>query len=159
MTTILSKTMSRNVKFEHYKNYVAFRVLREEHGYTMLRAGLELVEEYLEYTLDPSIDELGDMFFWFTYLSWCMNYEIDWGKRSSDPRTLMTVTKDIAGCIKRIYRDSSLKKIDELKSQHLPTLDHHLQYLIYDVWETSIDNLIDSNIAKLDERFGNTYDG
>ena len=157
MTIILSKTMNRDEKFRFYKDYVAFRVLREEHGYTILRAGLEFVEEYLEYTLDPSIDELGDMFFWFTYLSWCLDYDIQWGKRSSDPRTLMTVSKDIAGAIKRLYRDSNAKKLDELRYQHLPTLDHHLQFLIYDTWETSIERLIDYNVAKLDERFGNKF--
>ena len=144
--------------WEYYKDYVQFRVAKEEHGYTMLRAGLELAEEYLEYTLDPSVEELGDLFFWFAYWSWVFNYDIEWGQRSSDPRNLMTVIKDISGCIKRMYRDCNLKKMDEFSRVHLPALDHHLQWLIYECWETSIPKLIEANVAKLDERFGNTYE-
>ena len=146
--------------FNYYKNYVHFRVVPELYGYTILRAALELVEEFLEFDLaetpDEDLEELGDVCFWFAYFAKVTDYELHgeiidiW---EFDP---FEVIKDMAGCIKRFYRDENLAKLDEFKDLmcYLESFINYELIVLGKTWE----DIIADNVAKLDARFGNTYE-
>lgn len=145
--------------FEEYQSYVFARVIKELHGYTILRAGLELAEEFLEFQLavdEDGIEELGDLFFWFAYLSRVSGFEFkaEFLEEPKDPLFLsMELIKNIIGCVKRFYRDNNAEKLIEMRDKHFPDFIYYLcenaKYL-----DISLDELMIRNVAKLDSRFG-----
>ena len=158
------------MNLETYKKYVHWRVIPEAYGYTLLRAGLELAEETMEYFLEPTVDELGDVFFWFSYLANALEYELQYEENPfiNDEvlnfgsmihfQDLMEAAKNVVGDIKRMYRDNNVRKIENLKLVTLPALERCLRFEIHVAHKLDVQKVIDYNVEKLDKRFGNTYD-
>ena len=69
----------------------------------------------------------------------------------------MESVKDLVGCVKRFYRDNNVDKFDEIKKEHLPTINYFLNYLIETKFGLTWDELIETNVTKLDGRFGDEF--
>lgn len=109
------------ISFRSYKLFVARDCFIPEPSdyYNLLRAGLELAEEYLEYksaeTSAQSTKELGDMYFWSAYLHselFGFDCEPELGATKGLQDALIC---SILGTIKRYYRDKNADKLDALK--------------------------------------------
>lgn len=109
-------------------------------NYNLMRMGLELAEEYLEWQNNPSIAEQGDICFWLILL----NPELEPLQTDISSEVLMA---EILGKIKRKYRDgASLDGIKELACQ-----------LLYAIQQESpicytMQKIQDANMAKLQKR-------
>ena len=139
--------------FSDYKKYTCkrFESKGPDHP-ALLRAALELMEEYLEYCIDPCEEELGDICFWFGYLSFYCDYERHYGDFDGKARGEVEFLKDIAGSVKRYYRDGNIKKFELLKERLLPELEIWLEdECSYNGFD--LDCLMIKNYNKLEKRF------
>lgn len=142
--------------FEEYKKFVEAKVIKEPYGFTILRCGLETLEEYLEYSLATSrsekFDELGDLLFWFAYFSYICGYELEsLGEPENKP--ISKIMQDFARCIKRLYRDNEVDQLVNIRKQVLPFWH---QFLIRESIcnLTTFEDLMSHNMKKLTERYG-----
>ena len=147
------------VSFEQYKKYVAYRVVNRDSHPTMLRGALELCEEYLEFSLEPSVEELGDMYFWWAYFCYISQWELgDTMVKPEDQTPLMETIKNIAGIVKRYYRDKNVSKLKELRDQ-MPILGTNIAELRNALFpDLAFDELRAKNVEKLNARFGDCPD-
>lgn len=146
--------------FNYYKEYVHFRVIPESYGYTILRAIVEFTEEYFEFILaedkENELEELGDVCFWFAWFAKVTDYELH-GKSDLFWVTDFDPTiKDMLGCIKRLYRDDNLSKLDEFK-EHMVIFEQFINFWL-GRYKLTWHHVIESNVAKLDARFGDTFE-
>lgn len=147
--------------FNYYKAYVTFRVIPEQYGYTILRAALEFVEEYLEYGCSSpgtpeELEELGDICFWFAWFANVLDYDLHGDTSNFWDIDFDIIMKDMIGCIKRFYRDNNAEKLDQFKTL-MGTFEIYINYSL-EQQETTWDEIIASNVAKLDARFGDTFE-
>lgn len=143
------------ITFEEYKVYVTRRVVPENpYEYTIMRAALEFCEEYMEFCLEPSYDELGDMIFWFAYFSQIARYELT--NPILPDGLLLHNIKDLAGCVKRYFRDEvNPIGLMPLGAKILPSIEYHIRATLQEFWqEESLEELMQYNIEKLDDRLG-----
>ena len=139
--------------------------------YNMLRAGLELAEEFMElYALEyidadmPNdayaelaqleLKELGDIYFWLTWLSLDLNFELNASFISPIPDAYFTepieLSAQLAGAIKRVYRDNNLAKLQEI-----PILANNILGSLLLVYVCTEADLMETNYAKLSKRLKN----
>lgn len=158
------KTMKEN--FEDYKEFThkMFKSDGPEHP-ALLRVGLELSEELMEFIeevfdfespLDKAILELGDITFWFAWLSYNFNYEWQDGldvEESGNRLYLLPIVKTIVGNIKRYFRDGNEAKLEEIGTKNLMELQIALIEQAETLGITMIE-VIELNKEKLTKRHG-----
>lgn len=139
--------------FSDYKKYTRkrFKSQGPDHP-ALLRAALELMEEYLEYCIEPSEDELGDICFWFGYLSCLADYDRHYGEFDGAFRHDAEIFKDIAGSVKRYYRDGNYERLTLVKEALLPELEIWLEEEC-NCNGFDLDGLMVKNYNKLEKRF------
>lgn len=134
---------------KQYQELVMSTLIIGPGEYTLLRAGLELGEEFAEYSLSGnSADELGDMLYWLYAISGFIGHELE-PVSNEHYATLPGAVAGVLGTIKRLYRD-------EYKQPRLVLAEplNKLKYAISNQgW--SLKHLMDANSAKLKRRSAN----
>lgn len=142
--------------FEDYKKFVDGKVIKEPYGFTILRCGLETLEEYLEYSAATSrsekFDELGDLLFWFAYFCQISGYDID-DLEVVEDKSISKIMQDLARCVKRLYRNNEVEQLVNIRKYVLP---YWHQFLIRELISnlTTFEDLMTHNMDKLTERYG-----
>lgn len=143
---------------QEYKQLVKTSfVSNEDSNYNLMRAGLELAEEFLElhyYTLvddynqEEELNELGDVYFWLTFMAEELGFDLESPKRIPDDP--LVCCKNIVGSIKRFYRDRNSDKLIEL-----PTFINNMLNSLMLYYDCSEEELIEVNSEKLTRRLAN----
>lgn len=120
----------------------------------LLRAGLELAEESFEYLCDMTKDELGDICFWFGFISSRLGYKRTY-KDDANGKFFKEVVRDLVGSIKRYFRDNNMEKLDEILQVHLPALEYWLSTIAKSSFEMTLEDLMRLNQEKLVKRSQN----
>lgn len=159
------KIKTTKEKFEDYKVFVVkkFKAEGPKHD-SLLRAGLELSEEMMEFIeevfdldapLEGAILELGDIAFWFAWLSHNFNYEWQDGlvEKEGSRLYLLPTVKTIVGNIKRYFRDGNEAKLEEIGTKNLMELQIALSEQAKSLGK-SLEEVIEFNKEKLNKRHG-----
>lgn len=104
-------------------------ICNHDPDFALMRAGLELAEEYIEFRLLPSmapdkvIAELGDILYWNSQIANILQHQL---AREANVEQLGALVVGIVGRIKRIYRD------DEVSGYYaeLPILLNRLYFVL-----------------------------
>lgn len=157
VTSISTNNMQSISKAEYHEFVKSCFIAEPFEQYNLLRVGLELAEEYLElesleYDLDATreqtLKEIGDIYFWLTWLSAECKFVLCPVLVAPLPDAYFEEpiehSKAIVGAIKRIYRDGKDADLALLANNLLGSL-----CISYGVSDTE---LIECNYAKLADR-------
>ena len=116
--------MASTLSIREYQDFVATTYIPEKDcHYSLLRAGLELAEEYLEWyecSVSREIDELGDVLYWCAQIANLLNFKIDKEIEPTHDGFSLIILK-IIGNIKRFYRDDKKESLAYIP-QHINDL-------------------------------------
>lgn len=137
---------------QHYRQLISSAFISEPIAkYNMLRASTELAEEFFELLAEEQrelqLKELGDIYFWLTWLS--IELDFDLCPEYISPNTIVCV-KNVIGSIKRIYRDNNNAKLIEL-----PALINQLLASLLAKYNVAETDIMKANYAKINRRLNN----
>ena len=153
---------SKQKRFTEYKEFVNSNFKHEpDTHYDMMRAGLELAEEWLEYMeseSDTELEEIGDVLYWFGWFSDVLVFDLTDTKGFEFSEELNVIVPALhssilsfVGCVKRYYRDKNNDKLDEMRAI-LPNIQLHIENLIDVSFKITIEELMELNTEKLVNR-------
>ena len=128
--------MSEYMEPSVYQRFTASTfICNHDPDFALLRAGLELAEEYIEFRLLPStggakaVAELGDILYWNAQIANILQHHL---KPEPNAERLGEVIVAIAGRIKRIYRDDEISEyyaqLPQLLNRLYFTLSNHPRF-------------------------------
>lgn len=135
------------------KNYIDYVVNTANQRYTVEMAACALMEELFEFDKEPSIDELGDVYYQFILFAYLTGINLETLKYEE-------CLKDSIQCILAITTQFK-KRTTRGKELDYDAIDKYINYIYADIHEATIQigasfkEVEDYNMKKLNERYAN----